>query len=485
MRNEYAITFKTNLVLYGAATMGMLTFRYLESVGYNIIAFIDKRAKEISEICGIPVYAPNSNFLLEGNKECVIIITVKNVFSHEEIFDYLYELGYRKIIFKSYWELLGVGNETSRYLGDLFDNIVSKHILDGMDKVPYADGCTEFIEHDFALIEEKNHMCTVYVPTELVFTNYGIKKGEWSDIPVLALYPHIQFFNFLSGEKKGNSENYLEYCVQAALQVEGVVITDAWKRNVISNRTEIFERMRMAIDIDPSFFIRNAAEAKWNKRGYFNLCSGKHRVTFLISQGYNFVPLHISQSDYNAWMNRRVLNEFICYIKENRIYKLPFVVSHPMFYYFPSNFNVQLYRIRNRLMEFITEQMKKRDGKIDFNSISILDCIEDRFLIVRILRKAGCKVFKNYQDSELKRRINELLFINDSLDNDKRKYTYIFDESAEKEWKNVLDKYFELDYDYLILLSSSKLYEMKCAVLLSTIYDNDKMKYLYCVRKIK
>ena len=45
------------------------------------------------------------------------------------------------------------------------------------------------------------------------------------------------------------------------------------------------------------FFVAAAPQAVWNAKGFFNLCEGHHRCTFLIDRGWKKLPVRLRTSD--------------------------------------------------------------------------------------------------------------------------------------------------------------------------------------------
>ena len=90
----------TPIVIYGASYIGSVTGKELIKQRYNVIGFVDKRAKNIGECLGLPVYGLEE--LKEHVKEdAVIFVAVKNVYYHEDIVETLNSLGFFNIIYKS------------------------------------------------------------------------------------------------------------------------------------------------------------------------------------------------------------------------------------------------------------------------------------------------------------------------------------------------------------------------------------------------
>ena len=120
-KNEYFQLDKSvPLILYGAATIGRLLYQYLTGQNFRVAGFMDTRADEIGELCGLPVFSVDDD---KVSRECVIIIAVKNVFEHERIAAELQKRGYYRMIYRPYEVLGGQGNSLERELNEVYDKI--------------------------------------------------------------------------------------------------------------------------------------------------------------------------------------------------------------------------------------------------------------------------------------------------------------------------------------------------------------------------
>lgn len=486
MVKTYSISTKSKIILYGAATIGVLTYRNLTKRGYEVEAFIDQRADEIKSLYDRPVYKPDSDCLYRGlEKDTIIIITVKNVFAHESIYQFLSKLGYTKIIYKPYNCLIGEGTPETLAISDVYDSIITDHFSIEIKDIPIAKKNTFFQEKDFAIIEEKNESFVAYVPIELVFTNYGDKENDWVDIPICALYPHIQFFTYLAGNQNSNIDDYVKYCIDSAKKVGNVNITESWKRNVISNRINVFEQMRTALDIDPKFFVRNAPKAKWNENGYYNLLSGKHRSTFLISQGFSYIPLIITKEDYGKWLHKDKLGEVIHYIELNHIYEIDSMITHPMFYRFPIKEGKYLMKFQIQLMQFVAKYLVSKFGKVDFSKLSILDTIESTQCFYRVFKRCGSNVIKEVtkkEKNDINERINELLYVNfPEKEESEEEFDFILCTiDKETDYIVLLKKFDSIKCKYLIVITNMRLQRKDIECVFET-YSIESRKYMYII----
>ena len=310
--NSFNIDKLTPLVLYGAATMGTLYYKKYKEWGLDVNAFIDKRAGEIKEFLGFPVYDIENDVLDKEN--IVILLAVKNVFEHSRIAKRLYKAGYRKIIFRPYAALNGNGTKDERSLNEVYSALTDADIFDSekLKKIPALNPCLIPQLEEHGVISKTAESVIFYLPVTMLFSD---KKGmnENSQYPLLCLKPHINFVKALLGND-GETDSYMNYCVTAAKNTGTVKVTEAWKQNVIANRSEVFLDMLHKYNVEPFFFINKAINVIWNKeQGYFNLNSGKHRAAFLCAIGKNYIPVRTSMEDYNAYLTlqdaKKIVNE--------------------------------------------------------------------------------------------------------------------------------------------------------------------------------
>lgn len=298
----------TPLVLYGAATMGTLYYKKYKEWGLDVNAFIDKRAWEIKEFLGLPVYDIENDGLDKEN--VVVLLAVKNVFEHSRIAKKLYKAGYKKIIFRPYAALDGKGTKKENLLNDVYSTLTDADVFDleKLKKIPELNPCPIPLVEEHGVISKSTECVIFYLPVTMLFSD---KKGvnEERQYPILCLKPHINFVKALLGNG-GEIDSYMNYCITAAENIGTVKITEAWKQNVIANRSEVFFDMLHKYNIEPDFFINKAINVIWNKeRGYFNLNSGKHRATFLCAIGKNYIPVKTSLDDYEAYLTSMDANK--------------------------------------------------------------------------------------------------------------------------------------------------------------------------------
>ena len=291
---------QNKILLYGAATTGTLMMKTLEDNGLCVEGFIDQRANEIDCLLGKKVYPLDE---LNGLYDSIIVVAVKNVFEHSNIAAKLIKKGCHNIIYRDRSVLEGNGDRNLERINALYSAIENNNLKQyvGNDyPCTYAAGLNVL---KCNIIDNAKDSIVVNVPITMLFTD---KKGEEdrSDIPVLALVSHIQFVDFVLGKKGGDYRKYLDFCISAAKRINSFEITEAWKENVIRNRAEVVLRMNHSFEFDTDFFKRAAVKVKWNPdRKAFNLCSGKHRATFLVEKDMNYIPVNMSVQDFASWKN--------------------------------------------------------------------------------------------------------------------------------------------------------------------------------------
>ena len=393
---ECLFTKNTEIILYGAASIGILVYRIFIDNGFNVIGFVDKRANEIHELYGLPVWTIDEIPETIRKKDIVFFVSIKNVFEHEEIVKKIVNKGCYNIIYKAFSVLNGGGTEEEQHICNIYDDILGGNIQEKYIFAPTMK--VSKLKKDFALIENNGASVIAYVPIDYIFTNHyahgGMKK--WSDVNILALFTHIKFFEYLSGNMMGEVDSYLnEYCVYTAKLHNDVEITDAWKQNVLRNRAMIYEQMNLALDIDYRFFERNAAEAIWNRKGYFNLLSGKHRTTFLVSKGKNYIPLRISIEDYQKFLKSEILEYNQEFIVDNNLERE--MIFHPFYYKQSIMGYSKHYNIVRGIVQSLSEEIYWEYDKIDFSKISFIDATEENF-VGRYLAKMGTNIIKISDD---------------------------------------------------------------------------------------
>lgn len=382
-----------SVVIYGAAATGEIAFRVFKENGVDIRFFIDKRADEIAEFMGKPVYKLNEQ-VHNANDE-IVFIAVKNVFEHDGIVKQLIKQGYRYFIYMPYCMVKGSGGDaTDKFLYDAWNNVMKGNMFD-LNTVPMKDKLSNYCFEDQATIckIDKNER-VVYVPMDILFTDNGARGvNTWADIPVFMLIPHIKFFRWLE-DREGGFDAYLDFCIEAAKR-RNVVITEAWKENVVRNRANVYVNMNDDLQRNYDFFIKNAPHAIWNNKGYFNLDSGKHRATFLLSKGRRYIPLRISNQDFEKWISQFQCIDIQNYMIKNEQFSMQGPVSHPYFYDMQCDNRETWYKLLVKFAFLLAEDSLKQFNAINMEKMpGVVLAIGDDGFIERALRRFDVKIIE-------------------------------------------------------------------------------------------
>lgn len=401
-------------VIYGAAAGGKVVFEKLEKCGKTVIAFIDRRADELNDffLGGVPVFSPDAIPAgLISNDDTVVIISVKNVFEHTSIANALFTLGARTIIYMPRSVLEHNATDIQMQIGDLYNRILNGE-WDGKGKIPVLDIKEQYQFEDICLIKQENGMVWARIPVEYIFINLVTQVDTpWSDISIYLFFTHNRLFDWFSGRENGNPEAYLKYYCEYGAKREKIKITDAWRESVLHNRNEVYEQMEMFLETDPDFFVRNAANAKWNK-DHFNLLSGKHRTTFLLSKGFRFIPLCMTKQDYDVYINNSKADNVIEYFKDVSIDTLNFPIFHPMFFKYAHNggtaYNVAL----KKITDLIASENFERKQQVKLNDFMVVDLLNDCGTFSRCFVRMGCRVYCR-SENKLEQMLDELMHVSE------------------------------------------------------------------------
>lgn len=402
---------KAKIFIYGAAAGGTILYRKMQDAGYDIKGFIDNRAKEIKELHSLPVYHMTQLAEKVCTEEIIVVIAVKNVFEHSRIARTLMKHGIQNIIYKPYAVLKGYANEAQKELFAYHEQLIEHgYCNDGiLEKVTYIEQNLDLPKE--YLLEDKLDTQTVFVPLPLLFENADIQV-EIKERNACFLYPHIQFFNYLQGDVSASPQFYLEYCEAAAKELNAFAITDAWRKNVIRNRAEVYHQMNHAFLFQKDFFVRNAPDVEWNKDGYFNLKSGKHRTAFYAARRLMYMPVQMQKKDVEIWLCADKVPKVNEVLQKNDIFELKAPIEHPYFYQLPCNTEKFFYDLCCVLA------LKIAGIYYDSPVTNIIDNkrihvnLDDYGFISRFFRRCGAYVHDvNGNDKELKLALEQIFHI--------------------------------------------------------------------------
>lgn len=389
---KYIIEEKDKILIYGAATTGAIIYKKLIGLSYNVIAFVDRRSNEIESYYNLPVWSIDDvKQNCQENDQIIVIIAIKNVFEHERVAKMLWETGCKRIIFRPYNELNGKGTEEDKELNKLYNKVMEGEMpLGGY----IIKGYEEHILKDNAIMEENDDYVIANIPIYYIFTDkYENVDIIWGDIPCIGLIPHIGLFNLFAGKYNDDYKEYIKFCREAAIRSGGVTASESWEDNVYSSRLDVFNHMEYLWEHDRNFFIRNAVEADYNEKGYFNIKSGKHRIVYMMIKGKRYIPLKILKADYRKWNVRdkaEKINKLL--ISQNKDI-LNVRLGNPFFYDYPYQATKFYEDILIRIIELVFRKEYYLNGKFFLGDKKILFWNSPCAVYANVFIMMGFKVF--------------------------------------------------------------------------------------------
>ena len=91
----------------------------------------------------------------------------------------------------------------------------------------------------------------------------------------------------------------------------------------------------MEINYSYSFFIDHASACLLQDDHYLLMKSAKHRAAYFITKGRSYMPVALSNKDYEMLLNMEALNELRIFLRENQISELNVPTQHPHMYNYP------------------------------------------------------------------------------------------------------------------------------------------------------
>lgn len=267
----------------------------------NVIAFIDRRAEEIGNVDGIPVYkeaVPNSS------GDC-LIIALQNALQHDEVARKASEKGFEKIIYVPMDA--EIDQHKAQVLRNTYNSIFNNDWEAVNESIPFYEEIygvnskrTTFAPpSQKTVVRKSDKFVTARVPVELVYTS--VREGEYADMPLASFDAYDRMYDVFdsASQEKTLPESYLDkYAIQSCDDTPDAGKTFEMRGSLIEKYTEFFQT---GMDFASSC----APLAKLNGRGCFNLCEGQHRTMWLLKQGIYYLPLRISVEDWDKWRNER------------------------------------------------------------------------------------------------------------------------------------------------------------------------------------
>ena len=269
---SFALTGREQIVIYGAGQQGKETANLFSKNGFNVKAFLDKRADEVKAIeldKSVVRVFDLENYALESKDE-VAIISLCNGLHHNQVAEQLQSIGFKNII---YIPLGFCGNrmlmsKMRRVFNKittgkcLWDDIPEYHEITVNEPVDAVDGNTViympienlFVQESFAVKME-----------ELKGAEYVKRKNSLKYLGdnLFNFKPYYQLFNYLD-RANGECAAYTDLQVNDWGERHGEE-----EKRVLRDRYKLFQMFEKAYSIDKDFFIDSAPNVVWNWGGVF------------------------------------------------------------------------------------------------------------------------------------------------------------------------------------------------------------------------
>ncbi len=345
-QDTFCFTKHRTIAIYGGNENGIHYYRKLVAEGYYIQCFIDKNAKETNGMLvidkkKIPIYEPEKVFELDLGT--IIFIAVRNAVEQTNIAKQLFEKNFENIIF---YPLIKENKHNAKFLNMLkafYKEFIAGKIRENavLPKQKLLWETNPFWDH--AIIEQNNKYVVAWVPISIIhyytitqmeelINIYGITVGTEEKNFDKSIY-QLKWLNdlfdfFICGQ--GN----LDYYWEVERVASNYIKRQSNKENQLwfSDRQNCVEILMTGMNIEKDFMVKSAIPVQWNKRGYFNICDGGHRLAFFNCMNISMVPTIISLDEYTKWINSDVLNDFLRYIQEMNIRIFDAPIPHPWFY---------------------------------------------------------------------------------------------------------------------------------------------------------
>lgn len=332
---------ESKIVVYGAGPMAVLWAEKAVRRGFTIRLFIDRDACYIKNVNNIPVI-PLELYNNIANEDDIVIIMLQNVMWHQQIVEQLQKSGVIKVIFfpmrvsrKNMEQVFCLRRKYNECIKFEFDDSLKVPIL-------YDD---KTYDKDEGIIWEDKKYVIVWAPTELCYSvqRYGegnIWKGDVTeesielgkkylyDKSLFALRPYWELFSFLKG-KATDCSMYLR------INGEEGHIRKRNNKELLKDRNRLVDFFKEEICKGNEFFEQSPASAGIGNRGKIVIYDGAHRCIFLIDNGYWWIPVCLSNNDYNNLFYKEAVQKLKDYIEANDIRELEYPLEAFGFYNYP------------------------------------------------------------------------------------------------------------------------------------------------------
>lgn len=410
-------------LIYGLGGYGIRLYNLLKSHECAVLGFVDKRSDKIKDYNGARVYSlKEAGKEIENKENIIALITIKNVYAHIDVANGLFRMGFNYIIYKPISILKGYENVGDRQIDAVYETLIEKNSFALNLPVPFYEKTIIRLQ-DRLVIEETGQAVKVWMPVELLFNYKNAPSYPGINMPLF--FPIVDLYKAFLGLGEIPYEeavsNYLLYC-QEWLKRNNSSLTIDYNKSAIESRINIFTEMERLAETQINFFIKNAPEAEWEKSKFYLVSSGRNRVSYLIAKGFRYVPVKISKTDYEKWIDKKQVEQVEKELNENQNKMFfapmpnPLLLDCPVC--FPDYQKLFLTNIASSVTKSIYLASVKEECNmktIDFdkvenekNKITVINFIEDDGIAQNYFNNIGIHVQENIPFKNIKNII--LLF---------------------------------------------------------------------------
>jgi hypothetical protein len=381
------------ILIYGTGGNGKNFCERMHSQ-LQISGYIDKRANEIETLNNVSVMTleeVSSN--IKNKDEYVVVISVKNVFSHNEIAKSLLDNGFHRIVYKSDSVLKGNGDSKEKLIDEIYESLIERKECNTNYTIPY----TEIIRTSFndkLCIEKADTYVKTWCPVELLF-NYK-ESHDYPGLNMPLFFPLVELYKYFLGDTSiGREEavsNFMAYSCEW-LKQNNRELTKSQADSFMESRTAVFEEMQKTVEVDIDFFKDNCPMVKYESGKFYLSSSGRNRVSFLIAKGFKYVPVKMSRNDYIDWCDMQYVKKIQDYVDRNKItsffapYPNPYLLDYPVD--FVDYQRLFLIPIANSIMKKIYKYSRLIDGTLTCVNYSKVESEKSKTSVVCYMQDDG------------------------------------------------------------------------------------------------
>lgn len=419
----------SKIVIYGAGTMGISWAEKAANIGLKVILFIDRSADDIKYIKKIPVVTFETYNTI-ADEDDIVIVMLQNAMYHSAIVKQLQKIGIRKVIFFPMYTL-GMNKERVFCLRRKYNECIKLDFDDSLTiPILYDD---KIYSKDEGIIWEGKKEIIVWAPAELCYSNHGYEKENiwksnftkesiklWSnyvyDRSLFVLRPYWELFSFFDG-KTTNCAMYLK------------LFEKERGNDQIHNNDKILKDRNSLINIfeeefckGNEFFEQSPANSGIGNHGKIVIYDGLHRSVFLLNRGYWWIPVCLSNSNYNYLFNMEAVQKLKDYLETNNISELEYPLETFGFYNYP---------IKHQYIRAIWKELIREITNRGWDINEMFDLSLTNAYFARMFHREGTQVVYCLIDdkSEIEMLVNDIFRINNM--------NFIFNTSS---WYPIIDE---------------------------------------------